>query len=71
MSVKTWKDKMVAKLFIRSPALVERWARSHEFIVNSGTPWAPLSKDLKECRIALVTTSGVHLRSHRPFDHGG
>ena len=68
MSVKTWKDKMFTKLFTRFPALVERWAKSHDFIINMGTPWVPLRKDPKDSRIALVTTAGVHLRSQPPFD---
>lgn len=68
MTVKAWKDRTLARLFTRFPALVERWARSHDFVVNMDTPWAPLLKDLEECRIALVTTAGVHLRSQSPYD---
>lgn len=68
MSTKTWKDRILAKLFTRFPTLVERWAKSQDFIVKLDTPWALLSKDLKECRIALVTTAGLHLRSQPPYD---
>ena len=68
MSVKTWKDRMFAKLFTRVPALVERWTKSHDFVINVDTPWVPLRKDLKDSRIALVTTAGVHLRSQSPYD---
>ena len=68
MSFKTWKDRMFAKLFTRFPVFVSRWAKSQNFVVNLKTPWTPLSKDPKECRIALVTTAGVHLRSQTPFD---
>lgn len=32
------------------------------------TPWTPLSKPLPACRVALVTTAGVHLPSQPPFD---
>jgi hypothetical protein len=31
-------------------------------------PWSPLQRPLREATIALVTTSGVHLRGDRPFD---
>lgn len=36
-------------------------------------PWAPLSKALSDCRVALVTTGGVHLRQQKPFaiEHDG
>jgi D-proline reductase (dithiol) PrdB len=68
MSIKTWKDRIVTKLFTRFPALVERWVKSQDFTDTLETPWVPLSRDLKECRIALVTTAGVHLRSQAPYD---
>ena len=68
MSAKTWKDKILGKLFTRFPTLVERWARSNKFVVNLDIPWAILSKELSECRIALVTTGGVHLGCQPPFD---
>ena len=30
--------------------------------------WAPPKKPLDQCKVALVTTGGVHLRSQKPFD---
>jgi D-proline reductase (dithiol) PrdB len=35
------------------------------------TPWTPLSKPLAECRIALVSSAGVALKTQRPFDQEG
>ncbi len=34
-------------------------------------PWMPLRRPLAEATVALVSTSGVHLRSDRPFDLDG
>lgn len=31
-------------------------------------PWAPLRRPLAECRLALVTTGGVHRHDQAPFD---
>jgi D-proline reductase (dithiol) PrdB len=31
-------------------------------------PWAPLRKPLSESTVVLISTGGVHLRSHRPFN---
>lgn len=31
-------------------------------------PWAPLVKPLHQCRVALVTTGGIHLKRQQPFD---
>src|SRR5262245_58191981 len=34
-------------------------------------PWTPLRKPVSECTVALLSTGGVHLRSHRPFNVNG
>jgi D-proline reductase (dithiol) PrdB len=34
-------------------------------------PWAPLRKSPADCTVALISTSGVHLRSDRPFNLNG
>ncbi len=68
MKLKTVKDRIFARLFTRYPWLLRRWARNAEFIEFSRSPWTPLRKDLKACRVALVTTAGVHLKTQPPFD---
>jgi D-proline reductase (dithiol) PrdB len=68
VSLKTRKDRMVAKIFARYPALVQKWAKSHSFVINVDSPWAPFRKELKDSRIALVTTAGVHQRSQSAYD---
>lgn len=32
------------------------------------TPWTPLGKPLAQCRVAVVTTAGLHLRDDKPFN---
>lgn len=44
-------------------AWVEREARA-----TRPAPWAPMVRPLARCKVALVTTAGVALRSDRPFD---
>lgn len=68
ISFKRFKDRWLARLYTRFPALVSNWARRAEIITFSETPWTPLKKDIAECRIALITTGGIHLRSQAPFD---
>lgn len=58
----------MAKLFTRFPFLVERWVKKAAPWKSEGIPWTPLTKPLKNCKIALVTTAGVHLKSQKPFD---
>lgn len=31
-------------------------------------PWTPLRKPLSQCRVALITTAGVHVKGQKPFD---
>ena len=35
--------------------------------VNDWTPFAPLRRPLTACRLAIVTTAGLHRRGDRPF----
>lgn len=37
---------------------------------NDGSPFTPLPKPLAQCRLALVTTAGLHLRGDIPFRSG-
>jgi D-proline reductase (dithiol) PrdB len=34
-------------------------------------PWTPLGKPLSECKVALISSAGVALRSDEPFDQDG
>lgn len=68
MSLKSEKDKLLAAIFTKSPALVDQWAKSARIIENATVPWVQAEGDPLEGPVALVTTAGVHLRSQRPFD---
>lgn len=45
-------------------------ALHHDFRVaeNEAVAWTPLSRPLSNCRLALVTTAGVHKRKDPPFE---
>ena len=62
------KDKLIAKLFDKYPSLFNRWVQQSKFIEFGDSPWTQLEKDVNRCRLALITTGGVHLRSQHPFD---
>ncbi len=38
--------------------------------VNDTTPFVPLRAPLSRCRVAIVTTAGLHRRGDRPFGPG-
>ena len=46
----------------------EIWQNRYVSVPTTGIPWSPLKKSLEECRLVLVTTGGVHLRTDTPFD---
>lgn len=50
------------------PVIQRRWAKRFQAVESSNIPWTPLRKPLPQCRVALVTTGGVHLTSDQPFD---
>jgi D-proline reductase (dithiol) PrdB len=68
MSLKAEKDRLLATLFTKSPALVDLWARSAPILENTAVPWAKYEGNPFEGPVALVTTAGVHLKTQKPFD---
>jgi len=63
------KNRLIAKLITHYPSLAKGFIKayapweSHETI-----PWEPPTKPLSECKLAVVTTSGVHHHAQEPFD---
>lgn len=63
-----FKNKVLAKLLTRFPALLDRFIEKTASVEVSGIPWAPVKKPLNDSVVALITTAGVHLKSQNPFD---
>lgn len=66
--MKQKQNRLIAKLFTRYPVLVNLWARHTKVVEFSSSPWSGMTKPASQCRLALVTTGGVHLRSQPPFN---
>ena len=62
------KDQWVARMLVRFPSVFNHWARRADIVQFDQSPWTALTKDLDQCRLALITTGGVHLKSQPPFD---
>ncbi|OGK97125.1 MAG: hypothetical protein A3E31_14655 [Candidatus Rokubacteria bacterium RIFCSPHIGHO2_12_FULL_73_22] len=47
----------------------ERYAEypPYKWAVNTDAPWAPLTKPLKECRLALLSSGGFYVEGQEPF----
>lgn len=62
------KNKFLAKIFTRFPKLVDLLVKNIPAWEVDDIPWSPFEKTLKDCKIALVTTAGVHLKTQKPFN---
>ena len=62
------KDKLIARVLARYPSLFNRWAKGADIVQFNHSPWVEMRQNISQCRLALITTGGVHLRSQPPFD---
>ena len=46
----------------------EKYAPDFEFVINDSSPWTPFTKELNDCKFALITTGGIHRGDDEPFD---
>ncbi|MGD2127492.1 MAG: glycine/sarcosine/betaine reductase selenoprotein B family protein [Desulfobacteraceae bacterium] len=68
MSFSRLKNKNLAKLTTRFPLFAKKFTESFASLETEGVPWASLIKPLAECKVAIVTTAGVHHRNEPCFD---
>lgn len=64
----TFGERLITKIFSRFPIVSEMWARRFKAHEVEGIPWTPFEKELSRCKVAIVTSAGVHLKSQKPFD---
>ena len=68
-TINRFKNRLIAKVITRYPSLAQRFITAYEpWESGEAIPWALPQKPLAECKLALVTTSGVHHSSQEPFD---
>lgn len=58
----------LGQLYSHVPELARAWGQSFDALSGAAVPLAPLTRPLRACRLAFITTGGVHLRSQPPFD---
>ncbi|MHB1398781.1 MAG: glycine/sarcosine/betaine reductase selenoprotein B family protein [Trichloromonadaceae bacterium] len=69
MSLQRLKNRLIARLATRFPALAERLVAGYQAQASAqAIPWTPMDKPLSQCRLALVTTAGVHHGAQPLFD---
>lgn len=60
--------QVVGRLYTRFPSLARRWGSRFDALDFEDVPFATLRKPLRECRVALITTGGVHQVNQPPYD---
>lgn len=69
----TWRQRLMNRLYA-VPAVTQWWAKRtaaqvpQVVEIDGRPPFAALRKPLSQCKVALITTAGVHLRSQAPFN---
>lgn len=67
-SIRKHTDILLATVFTRWPVLGRVWSKTAPMTTSSAVPWTPMSKPLTDCRISLMTTGGLHLKTDQPFN---
>jgi D-proline reductase (dithiol) PrdB len=62
------KNKAIAKLITRYPALSKKFIESYRPWESEGIPWTNVIKPIESCKVALVTTSGLHHKKQPTFN---
>ncbi|MGE0680374.1 MAG: glycine/sarcosine/betaine reductase selenoprotein B family protein [Candidatus Binatia bacterium] len=68
MNLHRWQNQLIAFFFSRFPTLTARWVKKQQLDDYGPPPWTPLVKPVVDCRVALVTTAGVHRKEDTPFN---
>ena len=68
ISVRKQTDILLARAFTRWPVLGRLWSKVSPIATSADVPWAPMSRPLTACRLCLITTGGLHLKTDQPFN---
>jgi D-proline reductase (dithiol) PrdB len=68
MDIMRLKNRALAKAAAKYPLLAKQLINSYEPVESTGVPWSPVKKLLKDSKVAIVTTAGIHHRHQEPFD---
>lgn len=68
MNLTRIKNRAVAKLITQFPSLSKSFIDSYTPRESKDIPWTPVTKLLKDSKVSIVTTAGVHHKNQKPFD---
>jgi D-proline reductase (dithiol) PrdB len=62
------KNQVLSRVISRNPSVAKFFIKSYVPLESEDIPWTPVTKLLQDCKIAIITTAGVHHRDQKPFD---
>ena len=63
-----YKNRIIAKLSRHVPVLAGWFTDRFSPLESQDVPWTPVRKPLVACKVAMITTAGVHHKNQPPFD---
>jgi len=67
MTTNTLLDKLWVMLF-RIPIVKHFWSNSYKGPIFDDIPWTKLKKPIRDCKIVLISTGGVILKTDKKFN---
>ncbi len=69
MNLTRFKNRALTRLATVLPGLKQRFIDAYQPRASAGEiPWIKPAKPLRQAKLALVTTAGIHHRTQQPFD---
>ena len=68
MNALRFKNRAVAKLTTKFPSFARNFIDAYRPRESEDIPWSPVTRLLKDSKVAIVTTAGVHHINQHPFD---
>jgi D-proline reductase (dithiol) PrdB len=68
MNFSRLKNRILAKVLTRYPSLSRGFINSYTPWEANDIPWTPVKKLLRDSKVSIITTAGVHHKNQQPFD---
>jgi D-proline reductase (dithiol) PrdB len=62
------KNRFISKIIGYFPLAGRIFTASYTPLASKDIPWTTVRKSLRDCRVAVVTTAGVHRKDQAPFN---
>jgi len=63
-----FKNRLIARMIGIFPSIERVFTALNNPVESKDIPWTPVRKRLRDAKVAIVTTAGVHHKGQQPFD---